>query len=53
MLRRENMSEGTSFEKMCSYEARNRKFESIVLFGIAWQVTKDQIHKNVLRLLCR
>lgn len=52
MLRRENPTEGTSFEKMCSCEARNRKFESIVLFGIVWQVPKDQIYKNVLWLLC-
>lgn len=53
VLRRENLTEGTSFEKKCSCEARNRKFESIVLFGIVWQVTKDQIYKNVLRLFCK
>lgn len=52
MLRRENLTEGMSFEKTCPREARNRKFESIVLFGIVWQVTKDQIYKNMLRLLC-
>lgn len=29
---------------------KNRKFEPIVLFGVAWQVPKDQIDRNVLRL---
>lgn len=53
MLRRENLAERTRFEKMCSSVARNRKFESIVLFGIVWQVTKDQIYKNMLRFLCK
>lgn len=52
VLRRDNLREGRSFERMCSCEARNRKFEPIVLFGIVWQVTKDQIYKNTLRFLC-
>lgn len=51
MLGRENLAEGTGFERMCSSVARNRKFESIVLFGVVWQVTKDQIYKEVLWLL--
>lgn len=41
--------------KICQKEQalrkkKNRKFESIVLFGVVWQVPKDQINKNVLRL---
>lgn len=51
VLRRENPAEGTSFEKMCSCEARNGNSESVVLFGTGWQVTEEQMHKGAEALV--
>lgn len=49
VMRRESTTKRTRFENTRRREARNRKSESIVLFGTAWPVSKAQAHNNLCR----